>query len=222
MLALEQAARLTMADTIAQISKGARANTGASVVQAADQIESGIIADLTRVRAATRRVSREKFAVEIHAATGQPLMADDSTAGDHASAVQAAKAHSAAWLAMAIDNLDSDDAAGAASKATSGRIETMAMSEVATQFSVERSRLGAEHARYAKRSALPVPLKIWWADRSSKNICRVCRRLDGAIRPFGVGFTADLIPGRVHPRCRCFESVTVVGFVRQQDERDSM
>jgi hypothetical protein len=221
MLAVENAARVKMSASIRKAVSVAQAGPPSVVViNAANRIEVALTADVGIVRAAARRESRATFAAELRAATGQPLLGQASRIDDTGPAAQAAKAYSAAWLASALDGLGDGTTRTAMERAMAGndhRIDTMAISETAAQFSEERELASDAHAREAARQLLPVPLKLWWAELDRRT-CPRCKALGYKIRPFGVPYPGRAIPGKVHRRCRCYESVAAFGVTYEDSE----
>lgn len=64
---------------------------------------------------------------------------------------------------------------------------------------------GGSSVTSAEVSVLGLLVRRW--DAKLDRVCPRCARLDGTIALVGGSFESDLIPGRVHPHCRCTESV---------------
>jgi hypothetical protein len=218
LLAVEAAALVKLRYTVRQVVLSA-ASTPSGAVSASHVLEDAIAADLLRVRTAARRESRARFADELQAVIESPLPLVASRNHDAAETAQTAKAFAAAWLSATLDELRAESATGAGvrgAQKVDHRVAAMATTEVAEPFSDEREQIGDAYAKDAERHARPIPLKIWWAtlDRT----CTRCRSLNGTVRPFGIPFPGGDVPGGAHPRCKCFESITAVGFVQEDEE----
>ena len=80
-------------------------------------------------------------------------------------------------------------------------MELSAQAVTADAWADERERVLDTVAREERDTRwLPFVGRLWDARLDA---CPVCRRLDGTIRPIGMGFPDDAIAGRVHVACRC-------------------
>jgi hypothetical protein len=81
------------------------------------------------------------------------------------------------------------------------RLELSAQAATADAWADERERvLGAVAREETAYDFLPAVGRLWDARLDA---CPVCRRLDGTIRPLGVGFPDGAVAGRTHFSCRC-------------------
>lgn len=229
LLATEARARLHVH---AELSRALRAKLPAfraaadrhgAAVDLACKLEDAATLAVVLARRAARAESRKHFAAELVVAGGDVSLlgetADDALPTDAARAVVAGKSLSAAWLMATLtglsaggEDVDPAQVALTALDQLAPRLDTLAATEVADAFGDERSDASDAYAAEATRRWLPVPLKVWDAAHDRK-LCVRCAALDGQVRPFGFAFDGGLVPGRVHPRCRCLEKVWLVPLV---------
>lgn len=231
LLAVERAARLRLSATVRQVSeRAAREVAGGSdphavLVGASHLLEQLLERDLGLVRTASRREAAKSFQVEALAA-GLPsltLRLRDDGALDRSRASSAAKAFAARWLALGVAHLGQDGAQplrapSVAQEGSQARLEVTARTEPAQAFGDERDGLSDDYAEESRRRGLVIPLKVWDATLDRKT-CRVCRELDGTIRPFGVDFPGGEVPGSPHPGCRCIEGILVLPVPGEREQR---
>lgn len=216
LLRVERAARVRFsASTSLVATRAAHAlRAGAAphivMVSAAHMLEQHIARDVFMVRSAARRDALATLSGEMIAAglaridiARRPAVAPV----DHARAAAAGKVISAGWLGASLARGTANDLAPVAVPAAAlagiqARLETTAITEASSAFSDEREDETDDYAVEAERRWLPLPLKVWDATNDRK-VCRVCNDLDGALRPFGIAFPGDAVPGAAHPRCRC-------------------
>lgn len=211
LVTVEQAGRVRLASTVRRIGRQVGAGGDSdTLIRGAHAIERGVVADVLLIRGAARRASAVALTVEMAAARIQPLPSDDATdkakRADYAEATTAGKSFAAAWLSSAMvtaqdETAEPDDLAS--------RSDGLATTQAASAFAYERERIMRTHAREARVRGLVVPFKRWDATHD-KRLCARCRDLSSAMpRPWGVAFPGGIVPGTVHPRCRCV-SVTAV------------
>jgi hypothetical protein len=92
-----------------------------------------------------------------------------------------------------------------AAAASGRRLNASAQVLTADAWADERDRVLRASAREQSGSdVLPLLGRLWDARLDA---CPVCRRLDGTIRPIGVGFPGDAVAGKIHHSCRCLSPV---------------
>jgi hypothetical protein len=98
------------------------------------------------------------------------------------------------------------------------RLELSGQATTADAWADERERvLGAVEREQRATRWLPFVGRLWDARLDA---CPVCRGLDGTIRPLGVGFPGDKIPGRVHFSCRCSSPIFFTAVYLGREEED--
>ncbi len=103
--------------------------------------------------------------------------------------------------------------------ATRRRLELSAQAVTADAWADERERvLKAAKREETAYDFLPVVGRIWDARLDA---CPVCRRLDGTMRPIGVGFPGDAIAGSVHTACRCYSLLVFALVYLGRREREA-
>jgi hypothetical protein len=102
--------------------------------------------------------------------------------------------------------------------ATRRRLELSAQAVTADAWADERERvLGAAAREETAYDFLPAVGRLWDARLDA---CPACRRLDGTIRPLGVGFPNSAVAGRVHALCRCSSPIFFSLIYLGRRERD--
>jgi hypothetical protein len=218
LLTVEQAGRVRLASTVRRIGRqvGAGADSD-TLIRGSHAIERGVLADVLLIRSAARRASSSSLTGEMKASR-IPVIVTDRAAekakrADYAEATTASKAFAAAWLSTALATAPGDDGDADAEPAEPddlvARGEGLATTQAASAFAAEREDIMRAHAREARARGLVIPFKRWDATHD-RRLCARCRDLSGAMpRPWGVAFPGGIVPGTVHPRCRCV-SVTAV------------
>jgi hypothetical protein len=118
-----------------------------------------------------------------------------------ASDLQAAQ-DAAVWVASELRRRAEADGVRRAVAASARRLNASAQVLTADAWADERDRVLRASAREQSGSdVLPLLGRLWDARLDA---CPVCRRLDGTIRPIGVGFPGDAVAGQAHAGCRCF------------------
>lgn len=90
------------------------------------------------------------------------------------------------------------------------KVELIAATEAPHAFAEERRRIEYRIVRDDPTLA-GVLIKTWNAHLD--RVCPVCRKLHKQSRPWGIDFTDGMVPGQVHPRCRCYSSYLPIPIV---------
>lgn len=214
LVAVESAARVKLAATVATVNQRTRRTIAAGrapndvALFGAHLLEREVAADLVTVRGAARRASAATLADEMRAAgvASLPLPRRPSTASaDAVLAGAAAKSFSAAWLTSALGSVGSEEGPNP----QTSRIEGVATTAAAEAFSAERSEVMDAHAAEARLRGVPIPFKRWDATLDRRT-CPRCARLDGTVQLWGLDFLGSAVPGRIHPRCRCVQGLVIM------------
>ncbi len=90
---------------------------------------------------------------------------------------------------------------------TKAKLSASARAIVDDAWADERQRsLTATSRAQKEANIVPFVGKLWDA-RWDKRTCPVCRDLDGAIRPIGIDFPRNEVPGKSHFGCRCVQAL---------------
>lgn len=113
-----------------------------------------------------------------------------------------------------------DDGVRRTVTATRRRLELSAQAVTADAWADERERvLGATARQERGTQWLPAIGRLWDARLDA---CPVCRRLDGTIRPIGLGFPGGSVAGRVHWNCRCANFLVFSPVYLGREERSEI
>lgn len=205
----------TKAHALGAIRRGAaalKAGLGESILSGRDRGREAaamqLDAELTVLR---RELVRHGFSDGPDA----PARSTGGAASDRASAEAAGASLAAAWHLSAVAAVTEWERAETRSlppmlaktaTAMAPRVARTATTEVAVAFNDEHEDGTDEIAeKHSDAEWLPAVLKLWNAllDRA----CPVCAGHDGEITVIGVGFSGGDVPGSVHARCRCSESL---------------
>lgn len=217
LLATERAAMASLQQVAARIALTRPGATPAALRATADDLRDGVAEEVERLRQEARTTGRSALGHEMRVAAeeaglrGIGLLALAPTTSDLADQIAAKRAgteYAAAWLERA-----ADDGPAAATKATSYRLDSIAGGETGQAFGAERER-AMRRLGGPEFEAIMVPLKIWDARLDA---CPKCAGMDGQIRPVGIGFRNDLVPGFVHRRCRCIAGLVLLSAATAHD-----
>jgi SPP1 gp7 family putative phage head morphogenesis protein len=222
-LAQEAIARLLQATFVT--ADPARARRMAMLASGAvgDELRTAIAAAIVAGRAQARRAAASRLAAELSQVarelrtTMEPPPANDNGAEDQAAAQGAAEGYVSAWRAgmvAAIIRWDGERSlAQALRKATDQqrhRLERIAATEVSRAYAAEHDEgIGWVAERHKDARWLPLVAKRWDATLDRK-ACPICRDMDGRLALPGMRWKGGLIPGTVHPHCRCMPSLIVL------------
>ena len=141
------------------------------------------------------------------------------TGADEARANAVAASFTAAWSALLLsklatwsrrDDADPLSAAGLSLAPLDSRIRRIATTEVAHTFNAEiEDGLLLLARRYRGARWLPEVRKRHDGSLDS-DMCRICRKRHGTTLPLATPFPAGLVPGDIHPGCRCTIGILVV------------
>lgn len=133
------------------------------------------------------------------------------TLSDQIAGRRAGASYAAAWLERA-----AVDGPGTATRMTRHRIATIAGAEYGQAFGVERDATLKRLARSIgpEIAGVVVIAKAWDARLDA---CPRCRDLDGQVRPIGLDYRGETVPGLVHRRCRCISGVVILPAVTVRD-----
>jgi len=187
---------------------------------AAIALRETISAAVLHVRAEARQTARQRLIAELHHAT-QELKVDirmpppGHAPQDAGLAQSAAESYVAAWRAiLTVAVMRSYEgslhrALRAAHGTQQHRLERIAATEVPQAYNDEHDE-DADRVAEQHRDArwLPLVVKRW--DAKLDSTCAICHEMDGRIVPLGMSFRGGLIPGFVHPRCRCQQAIVVL------------
>jgi len=209
---------LRAADAIAPSQ--ARGRLLVALQNAAIDLRETISAAVLHGRAEARQTARQRLIAELHHAA-QELKVDvnmppgGDAPQDAGLAQSAAESYVAAWRAvLTVAVMRSPEgsphrALRAAHVMQQHRLERIAATEVPQAYNDEHDEDAswvAEQHRDARW--LPLVVKRWDAKRDST--CAICHEMDGRIVPLGRSFRGGLIPGFVHPHCRCAQTIIVL------------
>jgi hypothetical protein len=104
---------------------------------------------------------------------------------------------------------------------TKGKLSASARAVVDDAWSDERERvLGATARQQKEADIVPFVGRIWDA-RLDKRTCPKCWDLDGTIRPIGIQFPGNAIPGKQHVSCRCFGPLVFAPILTGISDREA-
>ncbi len=168
------------------------------------------VASLGRLSAELDLLRRQLVAAGIHEAPRVPHLSDSAEDGPAAHA--AAASYTAAWGTAAVAAIlawerRTDLSLAAALRRTipanDYRIRRIATTETARAFNDEHDE-GVGYVATESKGAIWLPgLFRRWDATLDRVTCPICARLDGEIVMVGRSFSGGLVPGYVHPHCRC-------------------
>lgn len=210
-----------------------------ALTTAAGDMEARLASGIVLVRAASRGTSRQTLAEELRALEEAEfdLDSDEYIDEDEAAAAGAGKSFSSAWLLLALllllrrrakkkaededgerrveilwgsgeDGADAAVAAEAALDQLGYRIDATAITEVAVAFNRERE---ASLATTRRRG-----LYKRWDATLDRGTCERCERLNGTVVRAHELFPSGAIPGLIHIRCRCIETLVPASALETQ------
>jgi len=216
---LRQALRAATVDVRAQLlGEDVDENEAIPALMESDhRLYLALLALLLLLRANARKDATKQFKAEA-ALAGISLAhifvtIRDRTDEDQARAESIARNFCAAWLlaVMAAYRRDIKDPVGATNEALDYRLRRIAGTEIPHAYgrghdewlAILAVELGPEAALWAKR----------WDATLDMKTCRICRRMHGEVQPLGAAFTGGLLPGDVHPFCRCVPTLIPIPAV---------
>lgn len=186
----------------------------------ADQLRSELQSAVRQGRHAAREAAYQRLVAEFAAAAKElrfdppslPVMG--RAPEDDALSESAAEALVAPWRAavtVAVVRWEGTTPLGrdlrAASSAQAHRLERTAATEIPQAYNAAHDEgAGWVAEQHQEARWLPLLVKRWDATLD-RRACERCRAMDGRYTVIGTRFKDRLLPGFIHPRCRCVEAI---------------